>query len=106
MTSDRKARWHYPLPTHSSVITPRRTSVNFVATTGHINIIVLRAAAAAGGNVEWPYGIHDRVPTWFAFVRRYGRYIRLEEDMTGRYRAGVVFFGVTLQFYDVCGWRQ
>jgi hypothetical protein len=41
-----------PLPTHSSVIRHGGRVVNFVATTGHINIIIDCATAAADAIVE------------------------------------------------------
>src|ERR1700680_3544667 len=70
------------------------------ATTGQINIVVVVLAAAAGAIVG--DGMGYMVGRWLGlpFLRRYGRYIRLDEDrlLIGRYLFfqygnGVVFFG-------------
>src|ERR1700693_4732525 len=70
------------------------------ATTGQINIVVVVLAAAAGAIVGDGIGYMVGRQLGLPFLRRYGRYIRLDEDrlLIGRYlffQYGntVVFFG-------------
>jgi len=64
-------------------------------------------SSCSGCDCRGRYGIHGRASAWLPFLRRYGRYIRLDEDrlMIGRY----LFFsmgtpscslGVSLQCYE------
>jgi membrane protein DedA with SNARE-associated domain len=70
------------------------------ATTGQINIVVVVLAAAAGAIVGDGVGYMVGRRLGLPFLRRYGRYIRLDEDrmLIGRYLFlkygnAVVFFG-------------
>src|SRR5258706_7019109 len=70
------------------------------ATTGQINIVVVVLAAAAGAIVGDGTGYMVGRQLGLPFLRRYGRYIRLDEDrlLIGRYLffqygSAVVFFG-------------
>jgi membrane protein DedA with SNARE-associated domain len=70
------------------------------ATTGQINIVVVVLAAAAGAIVGDGMGYMVGRQLGLPFLRRYGRYIRLDEDrlLIGRYLFfqygnAVVFFG-------------
>jgi membrane protein DedA with SNARE-associated domain len=70
------------------------------ATTGRINIVVVVLAAAAGASVGDGMGYMIGRRLGLSFLRRYGRYIRLDEDrlLIGRYLFfqygnAVVFFG-------------
>jgi membrane protein DedA with SNARE-associated domain len=70
------------------------------ATTGQINIVVVVLAAAAGAIVGDGMGYMVGRRLGLPFLRRYGRYIRLDEDrlLIGRYLfsqygSAVVFFG-------------
>jgi membrane protein DedA with SNARE-associated domain len=85
-----------PLPGETILV----ASALLSATTGKINIVVVVLAAAAGAvvgdGVGYVVGRRLGVP----FLRRYGRYIRLDEDrlLIGRYLFfqygnAVVFFG-------------
>ena len=85
-----------PLPGETVLI----AAALLAATTGQINIVVVVVAAAAGAIVgdgmEYMVGRRLGLP----FLRRYGRYIRLDEDrlLIGRYLFfqygnAVVFFG-------------
>jgi membrane protein DedA with SNARE-associated domain len=85
-----------PLPGETILV----ASALLSATTGEINIVVVVLAAAAGAvigdGVGYVVGRRLGVP----FLRRYGRYIRLDEDrlLIGRYLFfqygnAVVFFG-------------
>jgi membrane protein DedA with SNARE-associated domain len=70
------------------------------ATTGPINIVVVVLAAAAGAIVGDAIGYTVGRTLGVSFIRRYGRYIHLDEDrlLIGRYLFfqygnAVVFFG-------------
>src|SRR6202790_715198 len=70
------------------------------ATTGQINIVVVVLAAAAGAIVGDGMGYMVGRQLGLPFLRRYGRYIRLDEDrlLIGRYLffqygSALVFFG-------------
>jgi membrane protein DedA with SNARE-associated domain len=85
-----------PLPGETILV----AAALFAATTGQINIVVVVLAAAAGAIVGDGIGYMVGRRLGSSFLRRYGRYIRLDEDrlLIGRYlffRYGnaVVFFG-------------
>jgi membrane protein DedA with SNARE-associated domain len=85
-----------PLPGETILV----AAALFAATTGRINIVVVVLAAAAGAIVGDGIGYMVGRRLGSSFLRRYGRYIRLDEDrlLIGRYlffRYGnaVVFFG-------------
>ena len=85
-----------PLPGETILV----ASALLSATTGKINIVVVVLAAAAGAIVGDAMGYMVGRRLGVPFLRRYGRYIRLDEDrlLIGRYlffRYGnaVVFFG-------------
>jgi len=85
-----------PLPGETILV----AAALFAATTGQINIVVVVLAAAAGAIVGDGIGYMVGRRLGSPFLRRYGRYIRLDEDrlLIGRYlffRYGnaVVFFG-------------
>ncbi|SHL37547.1 membrane protein DedA, SNARE-associated domain [Bradyrhizobium lablabi] len=85
-----------PLPGETVLI----AAALLAATTGQINIVVVVAAAAAGAIVGDGMGYMVGRRLGLPFLRRYGRYIRLDEDrlLIGRYLFfqygnAVVFFG-------------
>ncbi|WMT71045.1 DedA family protein [Bradyrhizobium sp. Ash2021] len=85
-----------PLPGETILV----ASALLSATTGQINIIVVVLAAAAGAIVGDGMGYMVGRRLGLPFLRRYGRYIRLDEDrlLIGRYLFfqygnAVVFFG-------------
>jgi membrane protein DedA with SNARE-associated domain len=85
-----------PLPGETILI----AAALLAATTGQINIVVVVLAAAAGAIVGDGIGYMVGRRLGLPFLRRYGRYIRLDQDrlLIGRYlflRYGnaVVFFG-------------
>src|SRR5580704_19285920 len=85
-----------PLPGETILV----ASALLSATTGKINIVVVVLAAAAGAIVGDAMGYMVGRRLGVPFLRRYGRYIRLDEDrlLIGRYLFfqygnAVVFFG-------------
>ena len=85
-----------PLPGETILI----AAALLAATTGQINIVVVVLAAAAGAIVGDGMGYMVGRQLGLPFLRRYGRYIRLDEDrlLIGRYLffqhgSAVVFFG-------------
>ena len=85
-----------PLPGETILI----AAALLAATTGQINIVVVVLAAAAGAIVGDGMGYMVGRQLGLPFLRRYGRYIRLDEDrlLIGRYiffqhGSAVVFFG-------------
>ena len=85
-----------PLPGETILI----AAALLAATTGQINIVVVVLAAAAGAIVGDGMGYMVGRRLGLPFLRRYGRYIRLDEDrlLIGRYLffqhgSAVVFFG-------------
>jgi membrane protein DedA with SNARE-associated domain len=85
-----------PLPGETVLV----AAALLAATTGQINIVVVVAAAAAGAIVGDGMGYMVGRRLGLPFLRRYGRYIRLDEDrlLIGRYLFfqygnAVVFFG-------------
>lgn len=85
-----------PLPGETILV----ASALLSATTGEINIVVVVLAAAAGAIVGDGMGYLVGRRLGVPFLRRYGRYIRLDEDrlLIGRYLFfqygnAVVFFG-------------
>jgi membrane protein DedA with SNARE-associated domain len=70
-----------------------------VATTGQIKIVVVVAAAAAGAIVGDGVGYMVERRLGLPFLRRYGRYIRLDEDRMpiGRYQRCRFLLGVSLR---------
>jgi membrane protein DedA with SNARE-associated domain len=85
-----------PLPGETILV----AAALFAATTGEINIVVVVLAAAAGAIVGDGMGYMVGRRFGLPFLRRYGRYIRLDEDrlLIGRYLFfqygnAVVFFG-------------
>ena len=85
-----------PLPGETILI----AAALLAATTGQINIVVVVLAAAAGAIVGDGMGYMVGRRLGLSFLRRYGRYIRLNEDrlLIGRYLFfqygnAVVFFG-------------
>jgi membrane protein DedA with SNARE-associated domain len=85
-----------PLPGETILI----AAALLAATTGQINIVVVVLAAAAGAIVGDGMGYMVGRQLGLPFLRRYGRYIRLDEDrlLIGRYLLfqygnAVVFFG-------------
>jgi membrane protein DedA with SNARE-associated domain len=85
-----------PLPGETILV----ASALLSATTGEINIVVVVLAAAAGAVVGDGVGYMVGRRLGVPFLRRYGRYIRLDEDrlLIGRYLFfqygnAVVFFG-------------
>ncbi len=85
-----------PLPGETILI----AAALLAATTGQINIVVVVLAAAAGAIVGDGTGYMVGRQLGLPFLRRYGRYIRLDEDrlLIGRYLffqhgSAVVFFG-------------
>jgi membrane protein DedA with SNARE-associated domain len=85
-----------PLPGETTVV----AAALLAATTGQINILVVVLAAAAGAIVGDGMGYMVGRKLGSPFLRRYGRYIRLNEDrlLIGRYLffqygSAVVFFG-------------
>jgi membrane protein DedA with SNARE-associated domain len=85
-----------PLPGETVLI----AAALLAATTGQINIVVVVLAAAAGAIVGDGMGYMVGRRLGLPFLRRYGRYIRLDEDrlLIGRYLFSqygnaVVFFG-------------
>ena len=92
-----------PLPGETILV----AAALLAATTGQINIVVVVLAAAAGAIVGDGVGYMVGRRLGLPFLRRYGRYIRLDEDrlLIGRY----LFFGmgtpscslgVSLQCYE------
>jgi membrane protein DedA with SNARE-associated domain len=92
-----------PLPGETILVAAALLS----ATTGQINIVVVVLAAAAGAIVGDGMGYMVGRRLGLPFLRRYGRYVRLDEDrlLIGRY----LFFnmgtpscslGVSLQCYE------
>ena len=85
-----------PLPGETILV----AAALLAATTGQINIVVVVLAAAAGAIVGDGMGYMVGRRFGLPFLRRYGRYIRLDEDrlLIGRYLFfqygnAVVFFG-------------
>ena len=85
-----------PLPGETILV----ASALLAATTGQINIVLVVLAAAAGAIVGDGMGYLVGRRFGLPFLRRYGRYIRLDEDrlLIGRYLFSqygnaVVFFG-------------
>jgi membrane protein DedA with SNARE-associated domain len=85
-----------PLPGETILI----AAALLAATTGQINIVVVVLAAAAGAIVGDGMGYMVGRRLGLPYLRRYGRYIRLDEDrlLIGRYLFfqygnAVVFFG-------------
>jgi len=85
-----------PLPGETILV----AAALLAATTGQINIVVVVLAAAAGAIVGDGIGYMVGRRLGLPFLRRYGRYIRLDEDrlLIGRYLFfqygnAVVFFG-------------
>jgi membrane protein DedA with SNARE-associated domain len=85
-----------PLPGETILI----AGALLAATTGQINIVVVVLAAAAGAIVGDGMGYMVGRRLGLPFLRRYGRYVRLDEDrlLIGRYLFfqygnAVVFFG-------------
>ena len=85
-----------PLPGETILV----AAALLAATTGQINIVVVVLAAAAGAIVGDGAGYMVGRRLGLPFLRRYGRYIRLDEDrlLIGRYLFfqygnAVVFFG-------------
>jgi membrane protein DedA with SNARE-associated domain len=85
-----------PLPGETILV----AAALFAATTGQINIVVVVLAAAAGAIVGDGIGYMVGRRLGLPLLRRYGRYIRLDEDrlLIGRYLFfqygnAVVFFG-------------
>src|ERR1700724_2494274 len=85
-----------PLPGETILI----AAALLAATTGQINIVVVVLAAAAGAIVGDGMGYMVGRQLGLPFLRRYGRYIRLDEDrlLIGRflffqYGSALVFFG-------------
>jgi len=85
-----------PLPGETILV----ASALLSATTGEINIVIVVLAAAAGAVVGDGVGYMVGRRLGVPFLRRYGRYIRLDEDrlLIGRYLFfqygnAVVFFG-------------
>jgi membrane protein DedA with SNARE-associated domain len=85
-----------PLPGETILI----AAALLAATTGQINIVVVVLAAAAGAIIGDGMGYMVGRRLGLRFLRRYGRYIRLDEDrlLIGRYLFfqygnAVVFFG-------------
>ena len=85
-----------PLPGETILV----ASALLAATTGQINIVLVVLAAAAGAIVGDGMGYMVGRRFGLPFLRRYGRYIRLDEDrlLIGRYLFfqygnAVVFFG-------------
>jgi membrane protein DedA with SNARE-associated domain len=85
-----------PLPGETILV----AAALLAATTGQINIVVVVSAAAAGAIVGDGVGYMVGRRLGLPFLRRYGRYIRLDEDrlLIGRYLFlqygnAVVFFG-------------
>lgn len=85
-----------PLPGETILV----ASALLAATTGQINIVLVVLAAAAGAIVGDGMGYMVGRRLGLPFLRRYGRYIRLDEDrlLIGRYLFfqygnAVVFFG-------------
>src|SRR6202051_2258839 len=86
-----------PLPGETILV----ASALLAATTGQINIVLVVLAAAAGAIIGDGMGYLVGRRLGLPFLRRYGRYIRLDEDrlLIGRYLFfqygnAVVFFGV------------
>jgi membrane protein DedA with SNARE-associated domain len=77
-----------PLPGETILV----AAALLAATTGQINIVVVVLAAAAGAIVGDGVGYMVGRRLGLPFLRRYGRYIRLDEDrlLIGRY----LFFAV------------
>ena len=77
-----------PLPGETILV----AAALLAATTGQINIVVVVLAAAAGAIVGDGMGYMVGRRLGLPFLRRYGRYIRLDEDrlLIGRY----LFFAV------------
>jgi membrane protein DedA with SNARE-associated domain len=85
-----------PLPGETILV----AAATLAASTGQINIVVVVLAAAAGAIVGDGMGYMVGRRFGLPFLRRYGRYIRLDEDrlLIGRYLFlqygnAVVFFG-------------
>jgi membrane protein DedA with SNARE-associated domain len=85
-----------PLPGETILI----AAALLAATTGQINIVVVVLAAATGAIVGDGMGYMVGRRLGLPFLRRYGRYVRLDEDrlLIGRYLffqygSAVVFFG-------------
>jgi membrane protein DedA with SNARE-associated domain len=85
-----------PLPGETILV----AAALLAATTGQINIVVVVLAAAAGAIVGDGMGYMVGRRLGLPFLRRYGRYVRLDEDrlLIGRYLFfqhgnAVVFFG-------------
>jgi membrane protein DedA with SNARE-associated domain len=85
-----------PLPGETILV----AAATLAASTGQINIVVVVLAAAAGAIVGDGVGYMVGRRFGLPFLRRYGRYIRLDEDrlLIGRYLFfqygnAVVFFG-------------
>jgi membrane protein DedA with SNARE-associated domain len=85
-----------PLPGETILV----AAALLAATTGRINIVVVALAAATGAIVGDGIGYMVGRRIGLPFLRRYGRYIRLDEDrlLIGRYLFfqygnAVVFFG-------------
>ena len=85
-----------PLPGETILV----AAALLASTTGQINIVVVVLAAAAGAIVGDGMGYMVGRKLGLPFLRRYGRYIRLDEDrlLIGRYLFlqygnAVVFFG-------------
>src|ERR1700719_2100515 len=85
-----------PLPGETILV----AAALLAATTGQINIVVVVLAAATGAIVGDGMGYMVGRRLGLPFLRRYGRYIRLDEDrlLIGRYLffqygSAVVFFG-------------
>src|SRR4030081_2289930 len=85
-----------PLPGETILI----AAALLAATTGQINIVVVVIAAATGAIVGDGMGYMVGRQLGLPFLRRYGRYIRLDEDrlLIGRflffqYGSALVFFG-------------
>src|SRR5467141_720527 len=72
-----------PLPGETILV----AAALLAATTGQINIVVVVLAAAAGAIVGDGMGYMVERRLGLPFLRRYGRYIRLDEDrlLIGRY---------------------
>jgi len=86
-----------PLPGETILVAAALLS----ATTGQINIVVVVLAAAAGAIVGDGMGYMVGRRLGLPFLRRYGRYIRLDEDrlLIGRY----LFFSMGTPSFSLGG---
>src|SRR3984893_11333220 len=95
-----------PLPGETILV----AAALLAATTGQINIVVVVLAAAAGAIVGDGMGYMVGRQLGLPFLRRYGRYIHLDEDrlLIGRYllfhyRSSVVFCGLLIEVIRMFG---